>query len=79
MEWIVKFVKIFKNREMRRAERYCKDEQEMKRCFDECVQSFERECRLLGTFMRHDYYSASGAVEDVTYAVYAMIKGANQE
>lgn len=71
MEWKVTFVKIFNNGEVRRAERTFKDEQDMKRCFDECVQSFEHECRLFGRFMRHDYRSASGAMENAIYSVLA--------
>lgn len=63
------FAKVFKDGEIKKEEKICNTEDEMMKCFDECVESFEEFCKEFGTFERYKYLSASGEALGIACAV----------
>ena len=49
------FSKIYSDGIERTTEKDCNTETEMRKCFDECVESFEEFCKKFGAFERRDY------------------------
>ena len=56
----VVFSKIYSDGIERKTEKDCNTETEARKCFDECVASFEEFCKKFGAFDRRDYVLASG-------------------
>ena len=54
------FSKIYSDGIERKTEKDCNTETEARKCFDECVASFEEFCKKFGAFDRRDYVLASG-------------------
>ena len=52
--------KIYSDGIERKTEKDCNTETEARKCFDECVASFEEFCKKFGAFDRRDYVLASG-------------------
>lgn len=65
----VSFVKVYSDGIERKTEKVCNSETEMRKCFDECVKSFEEFCERFGAFMKRDYRMASGEAMGITFAV----------
>ena len=65
----VSFVKVYSDGIERKSEKVCNSETEMRKCFDECVDSFEEFCKKFGAFMKRDYRMASGEAMGITFAV----------
>ncbi len=47
--------------ELIKTEKVYDDETELRKCFDECVGTFETYCKMFGQFARRDYETANGA------------------
>lgn len=65
----VTFVKVYTDGIERKTEKVCNTETEMRKCFDECVESFEEFCKKFGAFNRRDYLVASGEAKGLVFAV----------
>lgn len=61
--------KIYSDGIERKTEKDCNTETEMRKCFDECVKSFEEFCKRFGAFVKRDYRMASGEAMGITFAV----------
>lgn len=68
----VSFVKVYSDGIERKAEKVCNSETEMRKCFDECVKSFEEFCKKFGAFDRRDYIVASGEAMGIVFAVMTL-------
>lgn len=65
----VTFIKVYTDGIERKTEKVCNTETEVKKCFDECVESFEEFCKKFGAFNRRDYFVASGEAKGLVFAV----------
>lgn len=65
----VTFIKVYTDGIERKTEKVCNTETEVKKCFDECVESFEEFCKKFGAFNRRDYLVASGEAKGLVFAV----------
>lgn len=63
------FIKVYTDGIERKTEKVCNTETEVKKCFDECVESFEEFCKKFGAFNRRDYLVASGEAKGLVFAV----------
>lgn len=66
------FSKIYSDGIERTTEKDCNTETEMRKCFDECVESFEEFCKKFGAFDRRDYIVASGEAMGIVFAVMTL-------
>lgn len=65
----VTFIEVYTDGIERKTEKVCNTETEAKKCFDECVESFEEFCKKFGAFNRRDYLVASGEAKGLVFAV----------
>ena len=66
------FSKMYSDGIERTTEKDCNTETEMRKCFDECVVSFEEFCKKFGAFDRRDYIVASGEAMGIVFAVMTL-------